>query len=131
MDGHCVKRVETFNGTIATANVLLTGGASLQEVGELAGVHIPAGAVRHQVAITEPHRNFQVERQAMGFAVADGLYWRLEDGGLLFGMSNSDEPPGPAKEIDWAYMEAVRKRLARLIPITEGRSPAKARGATH
>src|SRR2546421_2749224 len=130
LDGHRVTGVEPSNGSIATANVLLTGGPSLQEVGTCAGAHIPAGAVRHQVAITEPHRNFQVERQAMGFAVADGLYWRLEDGGLLFGMSNPDEPPGPAKEIDWAYMEAMRKRLARLIPITEGLSLRKAWAAT-
>lgn len=81
---------------------------------------IPVGAVRHQVAVTEPHDSFDVERQAMGFDLSAGLYWRLEDGGLLFGMSNPDEPPGPAREIDWPFMDEMRARLAALLPVTAG-----------
>jgi sarcosine oxidase subunit beta len=102
----------------------------LQEVGELAGIRIPAGAVRHQVAVTEPHAAFAVERQAMGFDVGAGLYWRLEDGGLLFGFSNPDEPPGIARQIDWPYMSAMRKRLARLLPVTAELEIRKAWAAT-
>jgi sarcosine oxidase subunit beta len=84
----------------------------------------------HQVAVTQPHPAFEVERQAMGFDVAAGLYWRLEDGGLLFGMSNPDEPPGPAREIDWPYMAEMRERLEGLIPITKGLGLRKAWAAT-
>ena len=89
--------VQTSAGTIAARRVLLTGGPTLREVGLLAGLRIPAGAVRHQVAVTEPHPAFSVERLPMVFDLARGLYWRLEEDGLLFGMSNPDELPGEAR----------------------------------
>jgi sarcosine oxidase, subunit beta len=129
-DGGRVVGVETSEGLIATSRVILTGGPTLREVGELAGIRIPVGGVRHQVAVTEPHPAFHVERQAMCFDVAAGLYWRLEDGGLLFGMSNPDEPPGIAKQIDWAYMTAMWKRVQRLLPVTTGLELRKAWAAT-
>ena len=125
-----VVGVETSEGFVTADRVILTGGPTLRQVGELAGLTIPAGAVRHQVAVTEPHPAFDVERQAMGFDVGAGLYWRLEDGGLLFGMSNPDESPGPAREIDWPYMDAMRELLARLIPVTAKLGLRKAWAAT-
>jgi sarcosine oxidase, subunit beta len=122
--------IETSAGTIETPRAVLTGGPTLHEVGKAAGLEIPSGAVRHQVAVTEPHRAFEVERQAMGFDLGAGLYWRLEEGGLLFGMSNPDEPPGPAREIDWPYMERMRSRLARYLPVTANLALRKAWAAT-
>jgi sarcosine oxidase, subunit beta len=117
--GRRVTAVLTTEGRVEASRVLITGGPQLREVGRLIGVSIPAGAVRHQVAVTGPHRTFQVERRAMAFDLAGGLYWRLEDGGLLFGMSNPNEPPGPAHSVDWPYLSAMRRRLARFVPVTE------------
>jgi sarcosine oxidase subunit beta len=56
----------------------------------------------------------------MVFDVAAGLYWRPEEGGLLFGMSNPDEPPGEAGGVDEAYLAAMRERLHRLVPVVAG-----------
>jgi len=128
--GTRVTAILTSAGRIETPRVLLTGGPQLQAVGHVIGVPIPAGAVRHQVAVLEPHPAFQVERKAMGFDLSAGLYWRLEDGGLLFGMSNPQEPPGPARSIDWTYVEAMRRRLAHFLPVTEGLELRKAWAAT-
>jgi sarcosine oxidase subunit beta len=128
--GTRVKAVETSGGPIETSRVILAGGPSMLEVGRLAGVNIPAGAVRHQVAVTEPNPAFDVERQAMGFDLSAGLYWRLEEGGLLFGMSNPDEPPGPAREVDWPYMETMRERLAGFMPVTRNLGLRKVWAAT-
>jgi sarcosine oxidase subunit beta len=128
--GSRLTGVETSGGPIQTSRVILTGGPSLREVGLAAGLQVPVGAVRHQVAVTEPHAAFQVERQAMGFDLSAGLYWRLEDGGLLFGMSNPDEAPGPARDIDWPYLEAMRTRLAKFLPVTAGLGLRKAWAAT-
>jgi glycine/D-amino acid oxidase-like deaminating enzyme len=128
--GTRVRRVLTDRGPIETPRVLLTGGPQLQSVGEVIGVPIPAGAVRHQVAVLEPHPAFQVERKAMAFDLSGGLYWRLEEGGLLFGMSNPQEPPGPARSIDWTYLEAMRRRLAHFLPVTEGLALRKVWAAT-
>jgi sarcosine oxidase subunit beta len=48
------------------------------------------------------------------------LYWRPEEGGLLFGMSNPDELPGEAACIDEPYLAQMRERLAELVPVTAG-----------
>ena len=128
--GQRVAAVLTEQGRIETERVILTGGPQLREVGAVIGVPIPAGAVRHQVAVTEPHEAFQAERRAMAFDLSGGLYWRLEDGGLLFGMSNPDETPGPARSIDWAYLDAMRRRLAHFLPVTDGLELRKVWAAT-
>jgi sarcosine oxidase subunit beta len=122
--------VETPDGPIATDCVIVTGGPTLRDLGKRMGVRIPVGGARHQVAVTEPHEAFQVERQPMVFDVAAGLYWRLEEGGLLFGMSNPDEEPGPARAIDWPYLKQMRHRLHRLVPATRGLGLRKVWGAT-
>jgi len=128
--GQRVAAVLTEEGRIETERVILTGGPQLREVGAVIGVPIPAGAVRHQVAVTEPHPAFQADRRAMAFDLSGGLYWRLEDGGLLFGMSNPDETPGPARSIDWPYLDAMRRRLAHFLPVTDGLELRKVWAAT-
>ncbi len=116
--GERVVGVATDRGTVATSTVVLTGGPQLGSVGVLAGTRIPAGGVRHQVAVTQPSPELDPARLPMVFDVSAGLYWRPEEGGLLFGMSNPDEPPGEATEIDWMYLETMRQRLAELVPAT-------------
>ena len=56
----------------------------------------------------------------MVFDLSAGLYWRPEEDGLLFGMSNPDEAPGTAACIDEPYLALMRQRLAELVPVTAG-----------
>jgi sarcosine oxidase, subunit beta len=116
--GGRVTGVTTSAGPVSAPLVVLTGGPELARVGALAGVRVPAGGVRHQVAVTEPHPDLDPARLPMVFDLAAGLYWRPEEGGLLFGMSNPAEPPGPAVAVDESYMEKMRRRLAELVPVT-------------
>jgi sarcosine oxidase subunit beta len=115
-----VTGVSTSAGPISTPLVVLTGGPQLASVGRLAGIRVPAGGVRHQVAVTEPHPELVPSRLPMAFDLAAGLYWRPEEGGLLFGMSNPAEPPGEARDVDWRYLELIRERLTELVPVTRG-----------
>jgi sarcosine oxidase subunit beta len=115
-----VTGVQTTAGPIAAPLVVLTGGPELAAVGRLAGLTIPAGAVRHQVAVTEQHPALAPARLPMLFDLAVGLYWRPEDGGMLFGMSNPDEPPGEARSVDTGYLELIMRRLHTLVPVTAG-----------
>jgi sarcosine oxidase, subunit beta len=112
--------VDTSEGRIDAGLVVLTGGPKLAGVGRLAGLRIPAGGVRHQVAVTERHPDLDPARVPMVFDLAAGLYWRPEEGGLLFGMSNPDEPPGENREVDEDYLARMRARLGRLVPVTAG-----------
>ena len=122
--------VDTPDGTIATERLLLTGGPKLRDVGAIVGARFFVGAVRHQVAVTEPHEAFDVERQPMVFENAIGLYWRLEEGGLLFGMSNPDEAPGKAREVDWPYLHEMEERMHRYVPVSKDLGIRKAWAAT-
>ncbi len=115
-----VSGVHTSAGPISAPLVVLTGGPELAAVGRLAGVTIPAGGVRHQVAVTEQHPDLAPSRLPMLFDLAAGLYWRPEDGGMLFGMSNPDEPPGEARSVDTEYLNQIRQRLHKLVPVTAG-----------
>ena len=128
--GGRVTGVDTSAGAIATERVVLTGGPQLAEVGRRAGVRIPAGGARHQVAVTEPHARLGEGPVPMVFDLGAGLYWRVEEGGLLFGMSNPDEAPGEATEIDWPYFEQMRGRLAELVPLTRDLGLRKVWAAT-
>jgi sarcosine oxidase, subunit beta len=129
-DGSRVIGVETSSGPIGTERILLTGGPSLRAVGALAGCRIPVGATRHSVAVLEPHEAFAGDRMPMVFDIGAGLYWRLEEGGLLFGWSDPDEAPGEAREIDWAAYERYRGRLADFVPLTRGLGLRKIWAAT-
>ena len=115
-----MRGVTTSGGQIHAPLVVLTGGPKLAEVGALAGIRMPAGGVRHQVAVTEQHPDLHPSRVPMVFDLQAGLYWRPEEGGLLFGMSNPDEPPGENRSVDQDYLAMMRDRLESLVPVTAG-----------
>jgi sarcosine oxidase subunit beta len=119
-DGGRVRGVATSDGPVHAPLVVLTGGPKLAQVGALAGIRIPAGGVRHQVAVTEQHPDLHPSRVPMVFDLGAGLYWRPEEGGLLFGMSNPDEPPGENRSVDLDYLARMRARLEALVPVTAG-----------
>ena len=113
-----VTGIHTVAGEIATERVVLTGGPTLAEVGRAAGCSIPSGGTRHQVVVTEPHPDVAPQRLPMVFDVTSGIYWRPEEGGVLWGMSNPAEPPGEAAAFDEAYYAKMRARVAQLLPVT-------------
>jgi sarcosine oxidase subunit beta len=126
-----VTGVDTPRGTIATERVIVTGGPSLRrDVGALLDARIPVGAARHQCVVSEPHEAFDVDRLPMVFDIGAGIYWRLHEGGLLWGMSNPDETPGQARAIDWDYLRRMQRRLAELVPVTADLGMRKVWAAT-
>lgn len=118
VSGGRVTGVETTSGPIATTRVVLTGGPTLGAVGRAVGADIPSGGVRHQVVVTEPHPDLAPDRLPMMFDVTSGIYWRPEEGGVMWGMSNPDEAPGESTSFDWDYYDTMRSRIATLLPVT-------------
>jgi glycine/D-amino acid oxidase-like deaminating enzyme len=113
-----VTGVRTPDGTITTSRVLLTGGPAMQSVASEAGARAWVGYARHQVAVTEPSPALFADSTAMAFDIGAGIYWRPEEGGLLWGMSNPEETPGPGRAIDWTYLRRMQRRLHLLMPAT-------------
>lgn len=121
LSGRRVTGVQTSAGRIDTAQVVLTGGPTLAEVGAAAGGRIPAGGTRHQVVVTERVPSVDVDALPMVFDVASGIYWRPGGlGGLLWGMSNPDEKPGAAPCFDAEYYQRARERIEYLYPALRG-----------
>ena len=82
--------------------MILTGGPAIQSVAAAAGARAWVGYARHMVVVTEPSAALHARPTAMAFDIGAGIYWRPEEGGFLWGMSNPDEEPGPGRSIDWA-----------------------------
>jgi len=119
--GGRVIGVDTSAGPIDTEHVVLTGGPQLAEVGARAGGRIPVGGTRHQVVVTAALPDLDVYELPMVFDVTSGIYWRPgESGGLLWGMSNPDEPPGVAVDFDTDYYRTARGRIEHLFPAVTG-----------
>jgi sarcosine oxidase subunit beta len=114
-----VVGLRTTAGDVATERVVLTGGPTLAAVGRAVGARIPAGGARHQVVVTSPHPDLAPKRLPMVFDVTSGIYWRPEEGGLLWGMSNPNERPGEATDFDWSYYDRMLARMATLVPVVE------------
>jgi sarcosine oxidase subunit beta len=128
--GGRVVGVDTSDGPIDTEHVVLTGGPQLAEVGSTAGGRVPAGGTRHQVVVTAP-LPLDVHELPMVFDVTSGIYWRPgESGGLLWGMSNPDEPPGVAIDFDTVYYRKARDRIEELFPAVRGLGLRRAWAAT-
>ncbi len=117
--GGRVSGVRTTRGEVACSSVVLTGGPGLAAVGAAAGARrVWSGGTRHQVVVTAAHPHLASERVPMVFDLRAGIYWRPEDGGLLWGMSNPDEPPGEAAAFDQGHFALMRARMAELVPVT-------------
>src|SRR5258705_1059970 len=129
--GGRVVGVDTSDGPIDTERVVLTGGPQLAEVGATAGGRVPAGGTRHQVVVTAPVQEADVYQLPMVFDITSGIYWRPgESGGLLWGMSNPDEPPGVATDFDTVYYRKARDRIEELLPAVRGLGLRRAWAAT-
>jgi sarcosine oxidase subunit beta len=129
-EGARVVGAKTSAGTISTDRVVLAGGTRMADLGAIVGARIPVGRVRHQVAVTSPHPDLAASRLPMFFDLVSGIYWRPEEGGLLWGMSNPEESPGRSTGFDWAYYESIRRRMAELVPVTGRIGVAKTWAAT-
>ncbi len=129
--GHrLVTGVQTSAGTIATGRVILTGGPAMQAVAKAAEARAWVGYARHQVIVTEPAPALHADTTAMAFDIGAGIYWRPEEGGFLWGMSNPAETPGPGRAIDWTYLRKMERRLNTLLPVTKGLGMKKVWSAT-
>ncbi len=129
--GGRITAVQTTAGEVATDRLVLTGGPHLKTIGEQLGALIPSTGVRHQVVTTAAHPDLAADRLPMVFDLMSGIYWRPDGyGGALWGMSNPDEPAGVAVDFDWAYFEAMRARIAKLLPATDRLGLRRAWAAT-
>ena len=83
----------------------------------------PPAAPGTRSSSPRPLPELDVDELPMVFDVTSGIYWRPgEAGGLLWGMSNPDEPPGVATDFDNAYYRTGARPDRELFPAVRARA---------
>ncbi|MBI3303581.1 MAG: FAD-binding oxidoreductase, partial [Deltaproteobacteria bacterium] len=111
-----VRGVETTRGRFEAPVVVNAGGPWAGAIAERFGVTVHAKGARHQIYVTAPRPEFAAV-PPMFFDVAQGVYFRHEEGGLLIGMSDPEEEPSERKDFDWDYLEKVGKDMEKRISL--------------
>ena len=100
------KGVRTAQGLIEADVVVCCAGAWSREIAATAGVDLAVTPYRRQVVVTEA-----IPDLPAGFPMtidyATSFYFHREGPGLLMGMSDPDEPPGFATNVDNAFLDKL------------------------
>ena len=115
-EGGRARGVETTQGQFEAPVVVNAGGPWAGAIAQRFGVTVHAKGARHQIYVTSPRPEFAAV-PPMFFDVAQGVYFRHEEGGLLIGMSNPEEEPSERMDIDWDYLARVRADMEKRIPV--------------
>ncbi|MDR7435527.1 MAG: FAD-binding oxidoreductase [Armatimonadota bacterium] len=111
-----VTSVVTGKGEISTHTVINAAGPWAGVIGRMAGVDLPIQPFRRQVFVTGPFDKLP-ERLPMVIEFRTHFYFRREGPGILFGMTDPDEPPGFHTHVDWAFLEKVLARAVHRVPV--------------
>lgn len=117
--GRDIRAVETTRGRIATSTVICAAGAWSPALGEMVDVALPVTPYRRQLVFTGPIDPHVPVPMTIDFASA--CYFHREGRGLMFGMSDPDEPPGFRlnRSDDWLpkLTEVIATRTPSLLDV--------------
>jgi sarcosine oxidase subunit beta len=114
-----INEVETSRGTIFTRTVVNAAGPYAREIGKMAGVDIPILPYRRHIFITEPISP-DLGVPASKIMVIDfetTFYFHREGPGILFGMSDPDEPSSYNMTVSWEFLEKITPTATRRLPV--------------
>ncbi|MEW6128631.1 MAG: FAD-binding oxidoreductase [Acidobacteriota bacterium] len=117
---HKVTEVETTQGTIATPRVVNAAGPLAREIGQMVGLDIPVLPFRRHIFITEPlgeRAHLAPTSRIMVIDFATTFYFHREGAGVLFGMSDRDEPTSFNLSVSWEFLEKVYASAAGRLPV--------------
>ena len=114
--------VETARGDIAAPCVINAAGPQAAEIGRLAGIQIPVAPYRRHIFITEPVQQLDLSRAAPSTRVMvidfdTTFYFHREGAGILFGMSDPDEPSSFDTSVKWEFLERLTPVATKRLPI--------------
>ena len=108
-------RVDSDGGPLAADRVVIAAGAHSGQIGRLAGVNIPVQPYRRQLYVTEPVP--AIGRRLPMVVDESGVYFRSEAGGVLFGMTDPDEPSSFNTTVNDEWTPVVVERLVERMPL--------------
>jgi sarcosine oxidase subunit beta len=121
-----VTTVKTARESISTRAVVNAAGPWSRSVGQMVGLDVPVLPFRRHVFITEPLGRSQsageavaLEAPASRIMVIDfetSFYFHREGAGILFGMSDPDEPSSYDTTVSWELLEKMNAVAVRRLP---------------
>lgn len=110
-----VQGVRTSAGDVASRVVFDCAGAWASSIGRMAGLEIPILPYRRHIAVTGTFPAL-ARTSPMTVDFRTSLYFHPEGDGVLIGMSDRDEPPGFATDVNWDFLERMFEQAARRAP---------------
>ena len=125
VDDDHITAVQTDHGAVSTSTIVCAAGAWSQEIGEMAGVHLPVLPLRRQILITEPLTSELMavlpDTMPMTIDATTTFYLHREGPAVLLGMSYQEEEPGFREDYseEWLpdLMAAVERRCPALLDV--------------
>ena len=114
-----VQGVRTSQGDVATRLVVNCAGPWSASIGRMAGLEIPVLPYRRHIAVTGPFPAVP-RTNPMTVDFQSSLYFHPEGDGVLIGMSDREEPPGFATEVNLSFLERMFEQAARRAPALAG-----------
>jgi heterotetrameric sarcosine oxidase beta subunit len=115
------KSVETSQGLISTSTIVNAAGPYVRDVGRMAGIDLPVLPFRRHIFITEPfppNSNVPLSK-VMVIDFETTFYFHREGAGMLFGMSDRDEPSSYNTTVSWEFLEKITRTAIKRLPALE------------
>ncbi|MCI0486371.1 MAG: FAD-binding oxidoreductase [Blastocatellia bacterium] len=116
-DGGRVVAVETTRGAMRTRTVVNAAGPHARQIGKMVGLDIPVHPYRRHIFITEPlEESLRLKSHIMVIDFETTFYFHREGAGILFGMSDPEEPTSFNTTVSWELLEKITPVAARRLP---------------
>jgi sarcosine oxidase subunit beta len=113
-----IAGVETTRGPISTRLVVNAAGPYARDIGTMAGIDVPVLPYRRHIFITEPIAPGPVPAsRIMVIDFESTFYFHREGAGILFGMSDPDEPSSYNTTVSWEFLEKVTQTAVSRLPV--------------
>lgn len=113
-----VIAVETTRGAVSCSAVVNAGGPYARDIGKMAGLDVPILPYRRHISITEPMPpgSGVPASRIMVIDFETTFYFHREGAGILFGMSDPDEPSSYNSTVSWEFLEKVTRTAMKRLP---------------
>lgn len=123
--GH-VAAVETTGGTLSTRVVVNAAGPYAQQIGRMIGIDVPVLPYRRHIFISEPLKSGVPSSRIMVIDFDTTFYFHREGAGMLFGMSDAEEPSSYNTSVSWDLLEKITRIAIKRLPVLADAGVARA-----
>lgn len=118
VQGVRVTGVKTTAGEVSTRVVFDCAGAWSARIGQMAGVEVPVQPFRRHIFVSDTFPAV-AHTNPMTVDFATSFYFHPEGDGVLFGMSDRQEPPTFDTDVNWNFLERVIEEATHRAPALE------------